>query len=401
MTPHSGKGEQVAENQSVAVWDDSQITSNYANAIDVSLGDKTIDLMFGIEQARMEGKQEVRVQALKQVSLSPIAAKRLAMALKNTVERLHEPVSEPQSAAGSPAKNAASAGRVFESAEEDHHVENILTLFRALGSLNAQIDYEPSFKLVRGRVLENRFLLGINRREMDSDADARITSVCEAVKMPSALLQSFKQTLGDANHVYFGVEKDARTLIFKAYLEYRDKIEQQIDAEGVAGRAFRLFSGFKWDTSVVGRQAVAFYEWFPSIPVKDLLERLRATIEAGRHGELIGIVEGIIQQASERISEEDIQYIEVREEGNPRRSFDINLYKAGLQLEALYPHLSAALRHYNVAPERFQALFQRVRMERFGHLAGGVDRHNDDFITVYHGVSNIHSSQLRTATIAE
>ena len=37
--------------------------------------------------------------------------------------------------------------------------------------------------------------------------------------------------------------------------------------------------------------------------------------------------------------------------------------------------------------------------ERFGHLAGGVDREDNDFMTVYYGVKHVHSGQLGSATI--
>ena len=95
----------------------------------------------------------------------------------------------------------------------------------------------------------------------------------------------------------------------------------------------------------------------------------------------------------------DIQYLEVTEEGNPRRSFDINIYKSGLRLEDLSLCLLRALRHYAIPSGRFESMFQRIKTERFGHLAGGIDRDEKDFVTVYYGVKHIHSGQLGSATI--
>jgi hypothetical protein len=217
--------------------------------------------------------------------------------------------------------------------------------------------------------------------------------------MPQNLLASFKRTLPDANHVYFGVEKEGPRLMLKAYAECRDKIEHGIGEAPVAGRSFPLFTGFKWDASSPDRQAVTRYAWFPSLTVPEMLERLRTTIEPAEHGGLLEMAQGIAVRASETIAQSDFQYLEVSEEGNPRRSFDVNIYKSGLRLADLFPPLLRALRHYAVPPDAYEPLYQRIKNERFGHLAGGVDRESKDFITVYYGVKQIHSSQLGSATI--
>lgn len=272
-------------------------------------------------------------------------------------------------------------------------------LFRHLGGLNARIDIEHSFKAVHGQLLEGRFLLGISRRQTEAGRDARIVSICERIGMPQSLLASFRRILPDANHVYFGVEKDGQALLLKTYLERRDRIEQEIRGVDPAGRSFPLFTGFKWDTSAPGRQAVTRYDWYPSLPVPEMLQRLRTTIESSRHGELFDVAAGIAKRASEQLSHSDIQYLEVSESGNPRRSFDINVYKSGLRVADLFPHLLRALRHYAIAPDSFEPLYQRIKTERLGHLAGGLDREAKDFMTVYYGVKQVHSSQLGSAKV--
>jgi hypothetical protein len=281
----------------------------------------------------------------------------------------------------------------------EKRVEQVLALLRHLGGLDAKIDFEHSFKAVHSHLFANRFLIGINRLEMDGNADERIVLICEKIGMPHNLLSSFKRTLLDANHVYFGVEKDEKALIFKAYLEFRDKIEKEIGGTSVTGRSFPLFTGFKWDTSSLSRQAVTQYAWYPSLPVPEMLERLRMTIDPSRHRGLFEIVQGITKRASERISHSDIQYLEVTEEGNPRRSFDINIYKAGYRVKELCALLLKAVQDYAIPSGRFQPVYERIKTERFGHLAGGVDRENRDYMTVYYGVKHIDSGQFGSAAI--
>jgi hypothetical protein len=284
-------------------------------------------------------------------------------------------------------------------AGSEQRVEKILTLFRNVGRLEAQLDFEHSFKAVRRHLFDNRFLLGVERPALMSDRDERIISVCQAVGMPQNLLASFTQSLADANHVYFGAEKGDSQLLFKVYLEFRDKAEREIAASRRSGVTFPLFVGFKWDAFGSARQAVTKYAWHPSLPFPEILSHLRTTIEPDRHTTLWGLVRGIVEQAAARMSHHDIQYLEVTEDGNPRRSFDINLYKSGLRLEELHSYLLDAVTNYDIPPARFESLYRRISKERFGHLAGGVDRENNDFITIYFGAKRMHSEQFRSARL--
>jgi hypothetical protein len=278
----------------------------------------------------------------------------------------------------------------------ENRVELILALFRRLGELDTKIDFEPSFKAEQGKLFENRFLLGIHRNK-SINWNERVAHICSQSGMPPNLLAAFQQTLPDANYVYLGVERNDRTLIFKVYSEFRDKIKAELAAGRGAGRAHLLYSGFKWDTASPTRQAVTEYAWYPSLPLHHMHEHLRTFIEPSRHRELLGLAEGVTVQAAEKIPGDDIQFLEVTEKGNPRRSFDINVYKSGLTVGELFPHLLPALRHYAIAEEKIESLFQRIGKERFGHLAGGIGRDNRDFMTVYYGAREIHSSQLGAA----
>ena len=396
----AGKSESPDEIPPAVVWDDSGVSSTYANASDVSASRESINVLFGVEQVGDLSRNEVRVQLARRFAMSPLVAKRFAIDLRKVLDS-HETTQGVQASESAIASGemdmTPNSGK--ESSDADRGLEKILTLFRQVGGLNTQMDLESSFKTVHGRIFENRFLLGLDRRELKAGTDERIAAICEKIGMPEKLLAVFSRGLPDANHVYFGVEKDEKTLMFKVYLECRDKIEKQIGGAAVAGQSFPLFTGYKWDTRSPERQAVTRYDWYPSLPIPEILGRLRANVDSDGHSALFEIARGIVERASERIAHGDIQYLEVSEEGNPRKSFDLNIYKSGLRLVDLFPQLLAALQHYAIPADRFEHLYQRIKTERFGHLAGGIDRDGNDFMTVYYGVNQVHSSQFGTATI--
>ena len=284
-----------------------------------------------------------------------------------------------------------------DQAETRERVDRVLRLFHGIGALNTIIDFERSFKITQNRFFPDRFLLGVGREGV-ADWEKHIVSICEQIDMPSELLNSFARTLADANHAYFGAERNDHTLLFKAYAEFRDYIETRMD-NGDAEKSFLLFSGFKWDSFAPTRQAVTSYTWFPSLSVPEITERCEYI--DGRHHERLGrLLRGILRHTTERISDREIQYLAVTEAGNSRQSFDINIYKSGLRIHEVSEVLFRGAEEYGIARDHFMSFYELVESERLGHLAGGMDREQKDFLTVYYGAQKIHGSQLASARVA-
>ena len=147
--------------------------------------------------------------------------------------------------------------------------------------------------------------------------------------------------------------------------------------------------GFKWDASDNTRRSVAKYNWYPSLSIEDILERQSKILDPHKHRNSLEVARGIVSLASKRIPHHDILYLEVTEDNNPRRSFDINMYGAKLQLGELYPLLSKMWQHYSIPSEEFHSVYDGVKTKTFGHLSGGIDREGKDFLTVYYGVEGI------------
>jgi len=67
-------------------WDDSKMTSVYANVCNVSSTQEEVTLLFGTNQAWRSGQKEVAIELSDRVILSPFAAKRLSRLLSGVVE---------------------------------------------------------------------------------------------------------------------------------------------------------------------------------------------------------------------------------------------------------------------------------------------------------------------------
>ena len=81
--PESNDNDQKV--QTTVSWDDSKMTSTYANVANVSSTREEVTLLFGTNQTWHTGQQQLTVLLNNRVILNPFAAKRLSVVLSNVI----------------------------------------------------------------------------------------------------------------------------------------------------------------------------------------------------------------------------------------------------------------------------------------------------------------------------
>jgi len=81
--PESNDNDQKV--QTTVSWDDSKMTSTYANVANVSSTREEVTLLFGTNQTWHTGQQQLTVLLNNRVILNPFAAKRLSVVLNNVI----------------------------------------------------------------------------------------------------------------------------------------------------------------------------------------------------------------------------------------------------------------------------------------------------------------------------
>ena len=66
-------------------WDDSAMTSTYANVCNVSSTREEVTLLFGTNQTWVAGQRELAVLLSNRIIINPYAAKRLSVLLNNVM----------------------------------------------------------------------------------------------------------------------------------------------------------------------------------------------------------------------------------------------------------------------------------------------------------------------------
>lgn len=76
-----------APTQTRVRWDDSKMTTTYANVCNVSSTREEMTLLFGTNQTWHSGQEELTVALSDRIIVNPHAAKRMALLLANVVEQ--------------------------------------------------------------------------------------------------------------------------------------------------------------------------------------------------------------------------------------------------------------------------------------------------------------------------
>ena len=390
-SPSGGRSDSTRSSKNIQ-WDETRVKRSYPNAFEVNFSRDEVALRWGSKQDADENPEAIRIRLLGQTIMSPYTAKRLADALTEVTRQYEDRYGLLEGKAGSEGPVNQKEDRIHE--KEAH-------LFQAVKSLDVEMGFERSFKVSKNSLLGNRFLLGTSTKALGKRPHEKILDLCLKLGMPANLLTFFREKLPGANYVHFGFEETGAACLYKAYLEFREKIENEIKRRQQNSGQFLLHLGFKWNASDKGIHAIASYTWHRLLSVPDMFAKMSAILDPQTHGAALQSAKDIVSLAAARIPSQDMLYLEVTEESNARRSFDVNLYRAGLRMEELYPLLLKIWKHYSIAPAEYRSLYEQAKSKVFGHVSGGIDREGKDFLTVYFGVEGVRALESGSGFFAD
>ncbi|MBN1545856.1 MAG: DUF3467 domain-containing protein [Syntrophaceae bacterium] len=366
------------EEKSKIRWDDSKAETIRAKSCTVASSREEISLFFGPEQTGEE------IRFTNRIILNPFTARQFATALERIIQDYEVKFGPLQ--------------QINSSTTRQQRIQKGSSLFELVKGLEVSIGYERSFKMLDKTVLANRFLLGVSKREIAIKANDRLVAICEKMNMPSSLLEIFRQCLFDGQYVHFGFEEDLDTCLCKVYVEFWDSISEELKRTNHYTKPYILHLGFKWDPFNNEKKALTRYTWYPRLTGEEIIGKVAAITDPDKHRHLFESARELTTLALERMPYQDIIYLEATEQGNPRKSFDINIYRGGLQVGELYRALTQLAQHYGIPPGQFHRFYDPIKTSSFGHLAGGINRDGKDFCTIYHGVESLGGQQPDSAT---
>ena len=312
------------------------------NAFRGAIEPDSIAIEFGVAKDG-DSQADTRVILSDRIELTPAAARHLAISLDEAVRRLNISQAQRVGAAG-------------------------------------------SFRMAPGVLMANRFLLTFNKADIGEAALDRCLEIARQVGMPAGLQQQVPGPFAQAVCIHFGFEASPDGVVCKFYLERVITEEERVEAMS-RDEPVLLHEAFKWMPGGDLR-AITRYYWYPQAPIESIRDRMSAIFVSGQDSPARALAERALNIAASRVDADKLQYLEVLEDDNERRSFDLNVYEADLQVKDLQPELNSIRDYFDIKPGHFQAIYDQVRTQSLGHVAGGVHRNGKEFFNIYHGVTS-------------
>jgi hypothetical protein len=236
------------------------------------------------------------------------------------------------------------------------------------------VGYERSFKLHRRRVLANRYLLGIPTDQLTLETALQIA---DQLSMPATPGPVFWDLYCKANLLLIGYEDREPGSVLKLYLEFDETF---VAAEGHESDPSRrlLHRGVKWGPVGDAGPRISDYVWRIGHSRQVIERSIEALLERSEPAGPLGrIVDAVFQRAAA----EQLRYVDVIESG--RRSFDLNVYAAGLTVGDVFEPCHRLMTDLGIDGQTIDRLRGLVADRLLGHLAAGWDARGEPFVTIY------------------
>ena len=152
--------------------------------------------------------------------------------------------------------------------DERHHDDSQLRLaadraalpFALLEQMQIPCGYERSFKMLPGKLLANRYLLGVDLNNIRLE---QLRSICQRLNMPKEFVSSLDEHLPDANLVFLGFEDNPPSGTYKVYLEFWERVKSEVQSNPTSLSPKLLHLGFKWNVADNTQRTLSKYMCHP------------------------------------------------------------------------------------------------------------------------------------------
>ena len=257
-------------------------------------------------------------------------------------------------------------------------------LMNLVRGLAAPFGLERSVKIVPGALLEDRFLVSLHRSAFGAAAADRLRQMGDVLGAPPGFADAIAAAQADADIIHFGYEGGPGPAIYKIYLEYASAV-RRARAQNAPDPVL-VHLAYKWTPGAAGQGTVTRYSWTPCGSEAAIAERIERLVPTGEAPRALRCGLDLLSRCAGRSEPRQLFLMAVEEPGNPRRSYDINVYQAELHLRDIADLVGAAATEFAVPQSRVRALLERSGALALGHLSGGRGRDGEEFVTIYYGV---------------
>ncbi len=240
--------------------------------------------------------------------------------------------------------------------------------------LEVPVIVERSIKLGPGVLLGDRVLVSFPKAALGEAALPRLLAFGAEMGLPDLLATAIAADFAKAVVIHVGVESKR---VCKIYLEFPQLMPK--------GEASLVFRAAKWDVAQPMSAGLSSYCSTPCLTVSAIAERIVVLCQGFPQQVPADFVLDILARAVLQRPSSPPSFLEVEDEGTPRRSFDLNVYDSELSIADIAPGFAKLSKHFGLDPEQTWHLDALPKRATLGHLSAGLARDGREFLTLYYG----------------
>ncbi|MBA9066529.1 tryptophan halogenase [Methylobacterium sp. RAS18] len=258
-----------------------------------------------------------------------------------------------------------------------------------VAGLGQPFGYERSVKASPAGLQTDRFLMSLHRASLGLTPEATLDRLAAGLGLPERERAEAAGVIDGADILHLGYEDGPSGALYKLYVEWSSRTDAVWTGADEAGaEPMLVHRAYKWMPGGTHPPVVTLYHWPRVRGPEEIAARL--TRMAGAWGPAGApardTAHAILLLAQER-GRGAVHYLEAREEPGLRLSYDLNLYACSLTVADAELLLGQAFVDLGVPREAAAMILRERLQETLGHVAGGVGRDGQPFVTVYSGVA--------------
>ncbi|GMA78998.1 hypothetical protein GCM10025880_54150 [Methylorubrum aminovorans] len=256
-----------------------------------------------------------------------------------------------------------------------------------VAGLGQPFGYERSVKATPAGLQTERFLVSLHRTSLGLAPGKTLDHLAARLGLPERERAEAADLIADADILHLGYEDGPSGALYKLYVEWSSRTDATWSgADETGAETMLVHRAYKWRPEGGHPPIVTLYHWPQVRSPEDIEARLSRIADAwGAAGTpVLDTARAILRLARER-GRGFVHYLEAREEPGQRLSYDLNLYACGLSVADAEPLLGQAFVDLGIPPQAAAAVLAERLRESLGHVAGGVGRDGQPFLTVYSG----------------
>ena len=258
-----------------------------------------------------------------------------------------------------------------------------------VADLSADYGYERSVKFTANSLIRNRYLLSLHKNVFSRQSTDALFGILHYLHAPESCIAEIRSALPGADVIHLGFEKQANIATYKLYLEHASRFRAAMESDGQRGTQQLVHLAFKWRSGKAAKWVKTYYNCQHDLNDVGVIDGMQV-VYADRASSIVAqtAVE-ILQKTLLQTDIDELMFMQVHEEGNPRRSFDLNLYSAEMKVSDIAELLHKIANYFSIATDNWVRFIKDSSTEDLGHISGGIGRDGKEFLTVYFGVKGM------------